>query len=1059
MKPIKLIMCAFGPYAGLVPEIDFTQFDSKGLFLISGDTGAGKTTIFDAICFALFGEASGTHKDAKKLRSEYARDDEDSYVDFYFEHQGKDYHITRHPAYERKKLRGGEGITTIAEKVTFFEEGKAPVEGIKPVASAVSELLHIDCNQFKQLVMIAQGEFWNLLNANTNQRTEILRSIFMTSPYNNIEYRLKDRMDRNYTQKKNTERSIIQHFGDVTADMADPLFEQLTNLQMRANDTSSAWNLDEMLILIDRIAESDKERTSEVKASLAIAEEELSDGQGRLTLAETNNKFITDLNKHEQKRTELELKRTEMDAFTALLLRQKAASRNVIPVYTLWNKKVEEVKQTASAIEEKQAKLSQSKLQAKTAEENVIEAKKHKPEADTLTKLAERIREDEEKYTQRDQLRRNQASLEKAGKEIAAADENLAESEKELNEKIKSLKDQIALLKDAPERLAKAALEGDKLGTLYDALYSIVNTKLAERNSRRKALSEAQAVFIKAREESDKATEERHQAERILENSRAGILAQNLEEGAKCPVCGSTHHPELATLPVESITEEKFKEYQLNETNLLETKNTANMNAETAKTSLEEYEKLLNAEIISCLENPILGHSVSNLEDGISIIEQATETVAQKKKANSELQNKLRDDVKSLEDANKKLEHAQGEETTALAEAKSALAQRKQNHASESAATSAALNGLNNLSFSDWKTAEEEMNKATELASKLLQQIEDAEAQKLQIDKAVTELNSTLGTLNQTLLTQKNDESELNQKLDNALSTEKFDSVSEMLGFAVDEDTITAGDEKINTYHQEVNTNLAQIEEAKINAEGRSRIDIEELSSEVTEKTEAVNRLRSSANAIENRTRLNSIKRECIANSQDDFNTAVKQFNVCQRLYQLVKGTTKNGKITLEQYVQAAGFDGIIAAANRRLKPMSDNQYELFRKDGPLARGSNNFLDLEVLDNYTGRKRPVSNLSGGESFKASLSLALGLSDTVSANIGGIQMDALFIDEGFGTLDRKSIDSAMSILLNLSGANKLVGVISHREELMANIDQQIRVTKTREGSELTIDLGV
>ena len=158
-------------------------------------------------------------------------------------------------------------------------------------------------------------------------------------------------------------------------------------------------------------------------------------------------------------------------------------------------------------------------------------------------------------------------------------------------------------------------------------------------------------------------------------------------------------------------------------------------------------------------------------------------------------------------------------------------------------------------------------------------------------------------------------------------------------------------------------------------------------------------------------------------------------------------------------YIQAAGFDGIIAAANRRLLPMSDGQYELYRQEDSLGRRSNNFLDLEVLDNYTGHRRPVGNLSGGESFKASLSLALGLSDTVSSNLGGIQMDALFVDEGFGTLDRKSIDSAMEILVNLTGSNKLVGIISHREELMENIPQQIKVKKAKDGSRITVECGI
>jgi exonuclease SbcC len=204
---------------------------------------------------------------------------------------------------------------------------------------------------------------------------------------------------------------------------------------------------------------------------------------------------------------------------------------------------------------------------------------------------------------------------------------------------------------------------------------------------------------------------------------------------------------------------------------------------------------------------------------------------------------------------------------------------------------------------------------------------------------------------------------------------------------------------------------------------------------------------------VDYRIRVNTEKTRKIREQKDYFEKYQKEDSVCTRLYQLVTGQTGNGKITLEQYIQAAGFDGIIRAANRRLLPMSDGQFELFRKEDAPGKRSNTFLDLEVLDNSTGHRRPVGDLSGGESFKAALSLALGLSDTISSNIGGVQMDALFIDEGFGTLGRKSIQSAMDILAGLSGTSKLVGIISHREELVENIPQQIRVYKDKKGSHI------
>ena len=280
-----------------------------------------------------------------------------------------------------------------------------------------------------------------------------------------------------------------------------------------------------------------------------------------------------------------------------------------------------------------------------------------------------------------------------------------------------------------------------------------------------------------------------------------------------------------------------------------------------------------------------------------------------------------------------------------------------------------------------------------------------------------------------------------------------------MKWFIVADEVIKAADEEIKGYETAVELNKTQLSQAEKDAEGKTLTDVETLKEEIAGQQETVNISRKRKTETDLRIRTNSDKKTNIEDQIEKLDSARKNSTIMKTLYDLVRGQTKNGKITLEQYIQATGFDGIIRAANKRLLPMSDGQFELFRQEDSLGKKSNTFLDLEVLDNHTGHRRPVGNLSGGESFKASLSLALGLSDTVSANVGGVQMDALFIDEGFGTLDRKSIENAMDILLNLSSANKIVGIISHREELKENIPQQIKVTKTREGSLIDIDLGV
>ncbi len=310
-----------------------------------------------------------------------------------------------------------------------------------------------------------------------------------------------------------------------------------------------------------------------------------------------------------------------------------------------------------------------------------------------------------------------------------------------------------------------------------------------------------------------------------------------------------------------------------------------------------------------------------------------------------------------------------------------------------------------------------------------------------------------------TLAGQTEEEKRLSEILDRRLAGESFGSREEMLSCVVPEAALEAKDRELQDYDQKAATNKAGLEQAVKEAEGKVRIDLDMLQKENEKRSLEVREIRNKAENIRFRKESNSEKLEGMKSQKEPLENARREYAVCERLYNLVKGTTGNGKITLEQYIQAAGFDGIIKAANRRLLPMSENQYELYRQEDSLGKRVNTFLDLEVLDNYTGRRRPVGNLSGGESFKASLSLALGLSDTVSSKLGGIQMDALFVDEGFGTLDRKSIESAMDILLHLSGSNKLVGVISHREELIENIPQQIRVSKKKEGSGISIETGV
>ncbi len=1105
MKPIKLIISAFGPYADTMPAIDFDTFDEKGLFLISGDTGAGKTTIFDAICFALYGTTSGSYRDTKNLRSEYAKPDTESFVDFYFSHQGRKYHVRRTPSYERPKLRGN-GTVPEKEKAILYEDGKPPIEGLTQVNNAVRELLHIDDKQFKQIAMIAQGEFRALLNAKTEQRTDILRTIFMTDGYQKLGFKLKDKMDASGALLHDAESSIIQYFDGVTPpvqlqfdDSADAsnnhiikLTNELSELKERAHRTGSAWNLAEFTNVINEIIETDENKLTEVQEKQRQAEETFSASTKELALAETNNAFIRKLEELEAEALKLKEQEAGISERRALLKRHKAASHKTAPQYRAYTAKADELKSTEQAISENADKLKAAEKDAELEAGLLTEAKNRQSLADELGQVVINLEKEKPKYKECDELSLRLMKLNDACAKYSDENAKLIEAESELNNRIKTLKGVISELKNVPEELIKARNEASRINEQVENIADIADNKLPERDKRSEKLKQSQIDFAKAEELYIKAKNISDDAEHVLDSCRAGLLAKDLKEGEKCPVCGSVHHPELANLSEDSISEEEYKKLKARTDKLHKDKNDAANKAAIAKTALSEYEEQLGKQIISCLKTTgidgadadnVSTVSVNGAAHNSSIFDEtasdrlyaqalaaisieeltarlfaAKEACEQKSAANKTLTTKLTKQNGELRTAEKKLEKAEGEDSDKLRALKEKLSQDIADNNNAVTETKTRIEAIGTLSYANLKEAEQALKEAESKRQSILDAITRAEENKKSADTLAAGLSAAADTLKSNLNKQSEDAARLKEILDNTLREQGFESVDEMLVFIVADNVINSEEQSINIYEQAVTANEAQLKSAKEDAADRKLIDISMLQQLCDTRKSEIDSLRMAASDIGHRLSNNKKAYDNISAKSAELENSRKAHNIYKRLYELVRGTTGNGKITLEQYIQAAGFDGIIAAANKRLLPMSDGQFELFRQEDSIGKKSSNFLELEVLDNYTGHRRPVGNLSGGESFKASLSLALGLSDTVSSKLGGIQMDALFIDEGFGTLDRKSIDSALDILINLSGANKLVGIISHREELMEAIPQQIKIKKLKDGSHISVENG-
>lgn len=1082
MKPTKLVMQAFGTYAEQT-EIDFTQFEEKGLFLICGDTGAGKTTIFDAISYALYGEASGSYRDTKNLKSEYVDKKVESFVDFYFTHQGKDYHVCRKPSFKYTNRNGKPDEQ--AEKVTFYQpdgttlEGAKNVDGTKEKPGAIPQLLNMDAGQFMQVAMIAQGEFWKLLNAKTNERTEILRTIFQTDAYKKLELKLKNRMDVSFAARKEREQSISQSFREVKVEPAEisegisgilaedlaedseeqprSVVQRICDLQEKLQDSKAVWNIEEMLTLLQAVIGEDTEKAKQKETVLAQAEEELQKLQGTLVSAKDNNAILERYARTKEEQEVLESQKGLFEERRIQLDRTKQATYKVKPEYDAWSAKEHEWERTKQLITDGAQTLADCQTRAGMADAKVKEMEALRPEAEQCQKIVDKVREEEPRYKEREMLQHElgQIQLQLATQEQQEA--ALVTAEQMLQKRIGELQEQQAMWKEEPQQLAQAQAAHDKLLDSQKKTESIAKNLIPAWRRKQQELEEAQREYRKNQDAYESAKEAFTHADRLYRANLVGILASDLAEGDPCPVCGATHHEKLATLVEASVTAEQCKELKAVEEKKLDAFNQATASASSLRADVQAKGQQIKEEIRGYMTPEFIG-GVEALEELIVSFERQREKLVNTVAQSRERLDTLQQNCEKLREVEAMLARAQGTEMARLAEQRKSLVEERQSLIAKQAASQATLAALQTLSYPDWEAAMQAGNHALARVTEIQTALDTAAKEKKSADEAVARVQASIATQKQALEQQKSDAQMLKQRLNEKLTACQFASVEEMQAQVATDAEIHAEETKLADYDKkvtEVAARLSQLEQEQ-DARHRTLVDLEQLQQEHTSKRVQVETLRTALQAITFRIQNNCEKQQNIRAQQVAYEKAKKENDTSYRLYTLVSGQTRNGKITFEQYIQAAGFDSILQAANRHLLPMSDNQFQLYRQTNAVGKQTNTFLDLEVLDISTGKRRPVGNLSGGESFKASLSLALGLSDTIAENRGGIQMDALFVDEGFGTLDSKSLEETKDALLSMSGENKLVGIISHRDELM-DIPQKLRVTKGRGGSRIQMEL--
>ena len=1052
MKPIRLEMCAFGPYAGKT-VIDFNKLGEKGLFLVTGDTGAGKTTIFDAISFALYNKTSGNIREVSSLRSDYAESDADTYVDFTFSHMGREYNIHRSPQYERPKKRG-EGYTTSNAKAVLIREPDAPVEGTNNVDNAVVELLRINYDQFKQISMIAQGEFREVLNARTDDRRKILQKIFSTEGYRKMGLIMEERFHKKESELKNLYRSINQHFDGIQYDTESFLIDEIKEFRIKQKESPESYQIADRKELLKKIIDEDETNITIKKSEYDFKQGVAEKKERKYNLVHEVNELFEKYDEIRRKYDELKHQSKDAEELKSITERQKKATFTVGPVLERYEESKNRYKELNEKYVHSAERLQDAEKQLEMSEESLKEHQEKEPEAEEKKKQASRIEEEEPKYLKRDQLK---MEIEAIKGEITRENRKKDETERlqrNLTEQIAKETDELELLVDVPARLVKEEGILEDLQERHEDLENIKVTITEDIIPLEEKLEKARNCYMTDRKLFEEAERLFRTAERIIEENRAGILAERLEEGKPCPVCGSVHHPVPAGVSSEHITENEFERLKSEK-------------EETEKKSAESNVRAssLNAEYLAKMENLTkdckdvdIKFSGGDSGDFLKSVEKYISENLKEEKEQKSLCEELGEKTRRLGELRRKSQRNEKQKSAYAEE----LEKNKKvivAYETSKAGIEGQLSEIRNLTYSTLDEAREIRTRLQKEAENILDSVDRAEEKVNSVKELLSSLKATEESLKKQLEENERDVKQKESEYVSVLKKEGFDTETELKKYLVDQEVLDRNEEQVDLFEEKMTKAVANLDMARENLKGKERQDETLAKEEAAEAKEEAKNSQESLQKIQFRKKNNDTILKKINKCEEDAEKQVEEVTLLQNLSNLLNGKiTQKNKTSFETYVQMAGFDGIIKAANNRLQPMSGGQYQLYRHEDGEAKG-NVALNLDILDNYTGKKRPVSSLSGGESFMASLSLALGLSDHVTAKAGGVQIDTVFIDEGFGTLDEKSLNDAIAMLETLSDSNKLIGIISHREELKQVIPKKIYITKTNKGSKAVIDTGI
>lgn len=1064
MKPILLTMQAFGSY-GEKTEIDFQK--GGDFFLISGDTGSGKSTIFDAMMFALYGKVStnGSGKE-NELLSQFVdvRNDKPIVSLVFTAHQhGQEetYKITRTPRHIRPAKRTGAKQQEEGETAELLMPDGLQYPGkLSDTNRKIEELVGLTADQFRKVVMIAQGEFMDFLRAGSKEKTELLRDLLKTDYYYQLSERLKTLAKEKNTAAK-TQRANMSFFAGraVTEGLPEEdalALDRAKGTVIKAAEKLQPEQVDTLAEVLSGVCARLQLQQGELAQQQTAAQKDRDECMKRIEAAQPLMQRFKELESAEKTLQECAAQADEIEKKRGLIGKIRDAWA-IEPKYQRMKDAQKALTDAQRELAAKQQELPQLKQTAADAAAFHQQMEKTKDAA--TTQCAEVETKVEKALKTFDALDEAEKTLRQAEDADTKAKAN-AESAKKALDDFKKQED--AWRKQEAElQGAEAAYEVCKQ---QNQQYRDLKKSLEELQSSRKDVQEKRRQAEAAAETYVGATQKYQREQKAYDdyrlaflNAQAGLLARELAPGKPCPVCGALEHPAPCQLTQENqqLNREQLERRRKAADDAAKAQEEKAKESESAQAKLTERQKVAEEAERKLVENAKNIRENGPMATAADVEAMLTAWLPELQSASKSVQAK----VKALDDVRKNLEGAKAERDKLEKAAADAQETAKSTTVKKAEAEKTWNLHQEELSGGTYRTREDavaQRTQAQEAKEKAEAAASQAAEKERQAQKAETDCETQIRRLNEEMPQKQANAEEFNQQYQQTMAEKSLDETQwQALTANYDAEEPDRLQKKVNDFDQKKNTAETQCTTAQSAIAGREKPDMAKL--EATSAA-AESALKEVSDALEAAKHLHSDNAKVLKdlhNGREPLAEACKAANTAQHLSDVMAGTESGNRMNLETFVQRNYMEKILCDANRRFRDMSNGQFEL--KLIPVedaGEGKNKGLDLEVYSIVTGKTRSVNTLSGGESFMAALSLALGMADQIQAATAAIHLDVMFIDEGFGSLSDNARNEAVNILKEMAGKQRQIGIISHVSELKDEIENQLIVKKDDRGSHIS-----